>query len=238
MISVRFESEVARQAGKAAVAAATAASTSADGGEVDLAGEAARRRVVDGAAAPGRPRDAPAADPVRRRRVTAPAGPARSGASGSTTWVMGRTSWDADTCSVRHDTAPGSAPDALPRRAPDPASTPVAGGSPAGRGARRRSASPTEREGDDAASASSCSTRSGPRTAASRQVKATTKRATAHRARADEAARRRRAGRRRRAARRRISATMRQRHEDRLVDLRTGATARPAASEPHGPGPT
>ena len=36
MMSVRFESEVARQAGKAAFAAATAASTSVGRGEVDV----------------------------------------------------------------------------------------------------------------------------------------------------------------------------------------------------------
>ncbi len=46
-MSVRFESEVARQPGNAALAAATAESELLRRGEVDLAGDATGRRVVD-----------------------------------------------------------------------------------------------------------------------------------------------------------------------------------------------
>ena len=63
--SARFASEVARQAGNAARAAWTAASTSSDAGEVDGAGLAPPRRVEDGAAAAGGAVDAAASDPVR-----------------------------------------------------------------------------------------------------------------------------------------------------------------------------
>ena len=84
MISVRFDSDVARQAGKAALAAATAAVDLLDGGEVDALGLPAGRRVVDRAAAAGRARHARAADPVADRGKRVDAEPA-----GSATWVIG-----------------------------------------------------------------------------------------------------------------------------------------------------
>ena len=55
-MSVRFDSDVARQAGKAALAAATAASTSLVDAKSTCAGDLAGRRIVDG---PSRP-DVPA----------------------------------------------------------------------------------------------------------------------------------------------------------------------------------
>ena len=64
MTSVRFESEVARQAGKAALAAATAASTSATEAKSTCLVSCAGRRVVDRPLAPGRAGDESAADPV------------------------------------------------------------------------------------------------------------------------------------------------------------------------------
>ena len=59
MISVRFESDVARHAGNAARAAATAASTSSTDAKSTSRRDLAGRRVVDRAAPSGRARDAP-----------------------------------------------------------------------------------------------------------------------------------------------------------------------------------
>ena len=64
MMSVRFDSEVARQAGKAALAAATAAATSASEAKSTCFVSVAGGRIVDRAFAPGRPGDEPPADPV------------------------------------------------------------------------------------------------------------------------------------------------------------------------------
>ncbi len=72
-MSVRFESDVARQAGKAALAAADRRRDLVDRREVDVPRDPAGRGVVDRPLAPGRPGDRPTADPVadatRRRAV-------------------------------------------------------------------------------------------------------------------------------------------------------------------------
>ena len=64
MMSVRLDSEVARQAGKAALAAATADATSASDAKSTCFAEPAGGRIVDGTLAPGGAGDEPAADPV------------------------------------------------------------------------------------------------------------------------------------------------------------------------------
>ena len=73
MMSVRFESDVARQAGKAALAAATAASTSSPDAKSTCLRHGAGGRIEDGSLASGRARDDRTtdamADPARGRRV-------------------------------------------------------------------------------------------------------------------------------------------------------------------------
>ena len=84
-----------------------------DRGEVDLASDLARRRVVDGSATAGRAGDAPAADPVAER--LRPSAAERSAAVRSSSWVMvgnlvvarsGR--GDRVVVARGHDTAPGA----------------------------------------------------------------------------------------------------------------------------------
>ena len=89
MISVRFESDVARQAGKAARAAATAASTSAAQAKSTSRAWRPVAGSKTGPRRPGRAGDAAAADPVLDAVVSAGAGCGRLRAPwGSTTWVM------------------------------------------------------------------------------------------------------------------------------------------------------
>ena len=64
MISVRFDSDVARQPGKAALAAATAAPSSSAEAKSTTAGDLAGRGIEDLALATGGPGDPSAADPV------------------------------------------------------------------------------------------------------------------------------------------------------------------------------
>ena len=102
MISVRLESDVARHAAKARDAAATAASTSSVGREIDPFRLPAGGRVVDRAAPTGRTFDDAPADPVRH--------PAQLGAGvgglnrafcdlGHLRWLLGQS------CARVHDTA-------------------------------------------------------------------------------------------------------------------------------------
>ena len=83
MISVRFESEVARQAGNAAFAAATAASTSSTEAKSTSRAIAPVAGSKTGPAATGRAGDAPAADPVADGGQRG-----RGGARGSASWVI------------------------------------------------------------------------------------------------------------------------------------------------------
>ena len=83
--SVRLESDVARQPGKAAFAAATAASTSADRREVHLARDLAGGRVVDGTPPAGRAGNPSPADPVGDASGR---GDDERELTGSATWVI------------------------------------------------------------------------------------------------------------------------------------------------------
>ena len=121
MISVRFESDVARQAGKAAFAAATAASTSSTEAKSTSRAIAPGGRVVDRAFAPGRAGDDAAADPV--------ADPARCRASSAAGCrVLRPVSSGSDLCvGTTHDTRSSQAggvrvaPVRTARASPDPA---------------------------------------------------------------------------------------------------------------------
>ena len=203
MISVRLDSEVARHAGNAALAAATAASTSSAEAKSTHLACAPVAGLNTGPAAAGRARDATAADPVADRRAARSRRSPRALRAGSSRGLLLRRAaaglFPPLYSGSRHGAtgAPGAAPCRRRLRRSDPGSCRRIGPVGLGSGEARRVRPAGPETGDSSrivdhrrsasapvaiTIASTWSADSGPRTAGSRHVKATAIRAMAHRA--------------------------------------------------------